>query len=336
MTQLLVIRERLIRFYQGHTRILGPSFRLVLSMVVFFSINRLIGYSPVLKAWYVVVALSVMSTVLPAQVLLFLAAAYIVLHLYYVSAVLAFALALIFFIADLVYIRFLPKHGFVVLAVPILYTLHIPYVVPLLLGLTEAPMAVFPMSCGVACYYIIQSITTVVGTATADSTILFNQAVQMLFSNREIYLAVGIFASVLIVVYVIRSCEFHYAFEVAIAVGAILNILLFLGASFAFDIHTDILSLLAGTLVSAGMAWAYQFFRLVLNYSAVEYLQFEDDEYYYYVKAVPKINIAFEERQIKRFNAHLLGGGRFGIHPERPLGQDGSLAPDEEERPAAR
>jgi hypothetical protein len=32
-----------------------------------------------------------------------------------------------------------------------------------------------------------------------------------------------------------------------------------------------------------------QFFKTVVDYSRVENTQFEDDDYYYYVKAVPKL-----------------------------------------------
>lgn len=318
MTHLIEIRERLIKFYQNHARIIVPIFRFVLSLITFFSVSQLIGYSPLLKPWYVIVSLSVVSAVLPASALLVLAAIYAVLHLRYVSLVLALVLALIFLIVYLVYIRFLPEHGFVILAVPVLYALRLPYIVPIVLGLVAAPIALIPMSCGVICYFTLQDITTVVGTATEDSVVLFNQAIHTIFSDQKMYLAMAIFAVVMIVVNVIRNYEFHYAFETAIVVGAILSILLFLGTSFAFDVRTNVVSLLVETLISAGVAWVIQFFRLVLNYSAVEYLQFEDDEYYYYVKAVPKINIAMGEKQVKRFNAHLLGGSRFGINSQKP------------------
>lgn len=90
MTHLLEIRERLIRFYQNHARIVNVVFRFLLSFLTFFSINQLIGYNPALNSWYVVLAFSVVNTVLPISVLLFLAAAYIVFHVYYVSACLPY------------------------------------------------------------------------------------------------------------------------------------------------------------------------------------------------------------------------------------------------------
>lgn len=317
MTQLLVIRERLLRFYQSHTRVINPLYQFLISLVTFFSINQLVGYNPTLKPWYVTLVLSIISAVLPTPVLLLLAAVYTVLHVYYVSFVLAMVLMVVFLIVYLIYIRFLPEHGFVILAVPVLYALHVPYVVPIVLGLIAAPVAVIPMSCGVLCYYMLQSMTTVIGTATEDSVVLYSQAVQMIFSNREMYLMIGVFAIVMVFVNVIRNYEFNYAFELSIVVGAILNILLILGISYPFDIRIHVGYLLIQTLLSAILAWIFQFFALVLNYTAAEYLQFEDDEYYYYVKAVPKINIAVGEKRVKRFNAHLLGGSRFGVRQEK-------------------
>ena len=39
------------------------------------------------------------------------------------------------------------------------------------------------------------------------------------------------------------------------------------------------------------------------DYSRTERLEYEDDEYYYYVKAVPKAVVATSERSIKKINA---------------------------------
>ena len=46
-----------------------------------------------------------------------------------------------------------------------------------------------------------------------------------------------------------------------------------------------------------------QFFKTVVDYSRVENTQFEDDEYYYYVKAVPKIVIAKQQKSVRKINA---------------------------------
>lgn len=55
----------------------------------------------------------------------------------------------------------------------------------------------------------------------------------------------------------------------------------------------------AGAVISLGLVWLIQFFRLS-KLCRVEDLQFEDEEYYYYVRAVPKNSIATKSKRIKR------------------------------------
>ena len=48
------------------------------------------------------------------------------------------------------------------------------------------------------------------------------------------------------------------------------------------------------------VAYMIQFFRLTLDYHGTRKLQFEDDEYYYYVTAVPKIKVAAVDKTVTR------------------------------------
>ena len=45
-----------------------------------------------------------------------------------------------------------------------------------------------------------------------------------------------------------------------------------------------------------------KFFVFSVDYTRKERLQFEDDEYYYYVKAVPKSSVTIPEKTVKRIN----------------------------------
>ena len=56
-------------------------------------------------------------------------------------------------------------------------------------------------------------------------------------------------------------------------------------------------------ILSLLLAVVLQFFVFNVDYSRTEKVQFEDDEYYYYVKAVPKISVARPEKQDKQINS---------------------------------
>ena len=61
-----------------------------------------------------------------------------------------------------------------------------------------------------------------------------------------------------------------------------------------------------------------------LDYSRVEHVQFEDDEYYYYVKAVPKASVPVEDKQVKQINAK-----RTRTKKKRSKGPAASQRPEE-------
>mgnify|MGYP003202143642 FL=1 len=60
-----------------------------------------------------------------------------------------------------------------------------------------------------------------------------------------------------------------------------------------------------------------EFFLFSVDYSRTERLQFEDDEYYYYVKAIPKISVTAPEKTVKHINERKETGGIAGTEPER-------------------
>jgi len=80
------------------------------------------------------------------------------------------------------------------------------------------------------------------------------------------------------------------------------GIMVLLVGIFALDIHLSVGMLIVGILMSALLAFGVEFFLLPLSYLQTELVQFEDDDYYYYVKAVPKMAISRPEVQIKKLN----------------------------------
>ena len=60
-----------------------------------------------------------------------------------------------------------------------------------------------------------------------------------------------------------------------------------------------------------------------LDYARTENVQFEDDEYYYYVKAVPKKMIAKEEKVVKHFGNTGSLGKKIPRHNQEKYQQRG-------------
>lgn len=306
MTNLLEFKEKLNHLYAKNGRYLQPVLKFILAMAVFTIINNNIGYDQRLTNILVVIGLSIIGALLPSAVFVLIAALFATIHVYYVSPVLSIIVIMLFLILYFLFIRFMPKSGYVVLAVPLLYLLKIPFAVPILLGLVSGPIAMVPVSCGVVVYYLFQVIKEATlatsGTSVEDILGSYKYVIDSLMSNKEMILAIVVFGIVLLFTYFIRNLSIDYAFYIAILAGVVVNILAFLIGSLILAISTKLTFLILGSIISGVIVLIVQFFRLNLDYSTVEYTQFEDDDYYYYVKAVPKVKIAAPKKDVKRIN----------------------------------
>jgi hypothetical protein len=317
MMSLLVLKERLITIYQRIEVYAKPIIRFFITLLVFMVINSSIGYDARFKSIPVLLFIALICAFLPTPIMILLAAMVSFFHVYFVSKILSVIVLLVFLILYLLFARFTPRYGYVLVLLPILFLLKIPYVVPILLGLIATPVTIIPVSCGVFLFYFIQVIKQAalitVSVSVEDTLQLYTFVIDSLKANKQMLLTLVIFALVIIVTYVIRTKKIDYAFDIAIVTGVVTNILLFLIGDLKLDISDQILSLVLGAIASGLIVYIIKFFKLTLDYTAVEYVQFEDDDYYYYVKAVPKMKVSAPQRNVKRINVKKVNGDTANV-----------------------
>ena len=116
-------------------------------------------------------------------------------------------------------------------------------------------------------------------------------------------ITIAAFAVTVILVYFIMRLSIDYAWTIAMVAGAVVNITVLLVGDLMFDTNVALLEVVLGNVLSLLLAVVLQFFVFNVDYSRTEKVQFEDDEYYYYVKAVPKIVVARPEKKVKQINS---------------------------------
>lgn len=70
------------------------------------------------------------------------------------------------------------------------------------------------------------------------------------------------------------------------------------------SISMEMGSVIIAGVVSALIGLVIEFFVLGVDYSRSEVTQFEDDEYVYYVKAVPKSLVSQTKKSVKKFSSN--------------------------------
>lgn len=304
MTTLLVIKQYMKLFYSKFEIYITPFLKFLLAFVSLVLINSNLGYMTGLNRLSIVLIVALMCSFMPTNFIVIMSALFTLLHLYAFSLECAVVVGVAFMLMFLLYFRFSPKDTVVVVLTPVCFLLRIPYVMPIAMGLVGTPTSAVSVGCGVMTYYMIRYVnlnTAVLGQATDEETVVrFRIAIDGILNNKEMVVTIVAFAITLILVYLIRRLSIDYSWTIAMVAGALANIMILLIGDLMFDTNVSLLGVIIGTLISFLLTVVLQFFVFHVDYSRTEKVQFEDDEYYYYVKAVPKVTVAKPEKQVKQ------------------------------------
>ena len=301
------MKEYIKGFYAKNEEFVVPVLKFLLALILFFTINSRLNYMERLDNAAVVLVAALLCSFTPLGLMVFLCALFLLAHVYALSVECVAVLALAYLFIAVAYLRFSSKGHLLLLLTPLLFCWHVPYVLPLAAGLFGTPASAVPLVCGIVLYYVLHYITgneQTLGMGTSDSALQrFRDVLTGVLGNREMVVVAVAFAVTAVLVYVIRRLSISYARAIAVLVGMLSNIVILLVGDLMYDAKFSITGLILGSLLGGIAALVMQFFRFNLDYARTETVQFEDDEYYYYVKAVPKMAVRTPEKRVKRITS---------------------------------
>lgn len=306
MESLFVLRGRLQELYARNSKVIDKAIQFVLALVTFYLINHNIGFMKLAASPAATVALAVICTFLPMIMIVIAAAALILIHTFSVSLATLAVTAIVFLVMFIFYFRLTPKMTLIVLLTPIAFAFKIPYVIPVAFGLVSAPVTLVAVTCGTIVYYMlkyVKSTAAVLESSGAKGLMTQISAyAKQVFQSKEMWVIIAAFIICFFVVYTLRRQSMDHAWKIAVVAGAVVDVVIIAAGDIALGVHTSYGSLIAGSIAAAAAGLILEFFFFSVDYARSESLQYEDDEYYYYVKAIPKISVATPEKTVKRIN----------------------------------
>jgi len=309
MIKLLEIKELIKRIYNAYSVFIIPVLKFFLAFIALFVINSNVGYFYLLSNVVVEMTISLACMFLPISGIAVVISLVIVGDLYGLSVFACLAVLIVFVVMYLLFFRFSPKHGILLIAIPVLFFMNIPYIVPILAGLMTSPIAILPAILGLYTYFMLSNIgmnaQELKAIGTDDPVALIKDVLLNGLKDEAFIVSAIAFVAVIIVVYVVRRLAIDYSHYIAIGVGTVLMVVIMLVGSLKFQLepHATAASVIIGGIISCLIALIVDFFVLTVDYSRTEFVQFEDDDYYYYVKAVPKIKVTAPQVMVRRINA---------------------------------
>ena len=293
------------KWYSKNSQVIDRVVRGAFAFLLFVAINSMTGYMKRLDSVAVAAGLALICAFLPTSFVALLGFALLLAHLSALSLPVTGVVAVLFLIMYALYFHFTPRHTIFLLLVPMAFWLKVPAVIPVAFGLLGSTALAYPIALGIIMYYTIDYIHANAGSfeasGLAGAITKLSTFLRKLLTNKEMWLYVLAFVVCLWVVSMIRKRDIPHCWKIAAVFGALVDLLILAVGAAVLGVKLNLGMLLISHVlaVAIGLVLEYLFFNV--DYKHKESLQFEDDDYVYYVSAIPKVKSGAEpQKEVKR------------------------------------
>ncbi|MBE5909960.1 hypothetical protein [Pseudobutyrivibrio sp.] len=260
------------------------------------------GHQKFVSQIWVTILVSIICAFFPIQGVSLVLAIVLFIDLASLSTQIALVALALLVVGYLVCAYFRSKNTYNMVVVPVCYSFGAPYVMSLGAGLMSSVNELASIICGsvIAFYlHIVKENITPILDETTEVDILTLLKEQML-ENRLFWFFIVAMTAMFMVVYLLRQANINMSWIIANAAGVAIEFIIMLSGYLLTSQKGEIPGLILGNVLVLLVGVILNYFVLDLDYSRIEKVQFEDDDYYYYVTAVPKIRIVEEDKEIKK------------------------------------
>ncbi len=276
----------------------------IIALVGLLCISANFGYQKTLSQTWVSLALALVCAFLPVRGMAAVLTIVLLVDLSSLSLQVAMVALGLVVAGYLACAYFRSKNTYNMTTVPVLYCFHAPYAMALGTGLMCSLSEITSLICGTVTAYFLHVIK-LNATAILDESSkvnIFTLLREQLLMSRMFYFFLVAMVAMFLVVYFLRLSAIKMSWLVATVAGVGVEFIIMLTGFLLNNAKSEIPGLIIGNVICFAVGFILNYFILDLDYSRIEKVQFEDDDYYYYVTAVPKIRLVSEEKEVKTIN----------------------------------
>lgn len=306
MSAIIQIRDTVREFLRKYDEIVTPLLRLIYAFVIFYCISEKFGYSGLFSQTTVIFLLSVVSALVSDVLMVLIAACVLIANAFCVSVETAAVFLVVFVVMYCVYVRMFPKCAYLLMVVPVLCIFNLQYAVPIVVVIFSGLSGIVPAAFGLIIHEMAIFAANVNKELTAESIdenfSVHKYAIEFAKSNKWLIGEIVVFAAVITIATIIYKLSIDYAWFIAIGAAALMNILFSMVITGSIEGSASLGTVFVGSLIGGIVACIIQCLKSMVDYAKKEHVQFEDDDYYYYVKAIPKVSSKSNLRRVSASN----------------------------------
>lgn len=291
MEALLNARKIIKDFMDRYDLFFIPCLKFILAFFTFVMISRTLPFMDALSNVFILVILALLCGILPVNAIAVIGIVMIILQCFSASLVIGAASLCFFLLLLILLLRFVPSDMLAVVLTPFSFILHVAAAVPIAMGLLRGRSSAAAGVSGIAVYCFVSCIPEAAKNAASGKMTLIElvqDLIRSFIGHPELILSSVVFTAVVLIVNLIRKMVTKYTYLIAVITGCVFYLILRLLGRFFLQTKGSLIEDLITVLLSAVICLIIAFFAHCADYSRTAVLQFEDDNYYYYVKAVPK------------------------------------------------
>jgi len=301
MKWLLRTRDVINSFYAKYNTYLDGLGRFTFALIVYMMVIYHTGYNTTISNPFLAVVLALVSAFLPLSSTCIFSAVLVCLEFASVSLEIALIVGVFYILVLLLYFVFRAGSSYLLAVSMVLCLAGLsPALLPVALFIE--PLEVLVVAFGIILYGFIAivkkdaaALSKTTGNLTSGGRV--NLLLTDLFSSNKVLLILAVTCFCILLIVFIRRSRMNYAGRIAMVSGSVLYLILIIFGAYFLNITINWVNLAVGLLISTISAYFIINFFQRLDFRRSENVQFEDDDYYYFVKAVPKMAISRTNRK---------------------------------------
>ena len=296
------IRIKIKRFIGEHSVWFERGLRAVLTLILLSGIKTYFNYSDKLDSLFIVIVLVVLCAFLSYGTMSLIITLFLLGEIFSLSlqgGLITTGLLLTTYAFCRI---FMAKQYLHIPGIPVFYQMHLTFLLPTEAALFGEYSEVVPLIGGTTVAFYLKQLrdNSAALTDGSDTVTPFSLLTGGVLQNQLFILYLLSIIALFSAISILRRMPIKFAGQLSVVFGILIEFIIMLSGYLMFDSRDRIPNLIICNLISLAIGLISSYLVMDLDYSRVEKVKFEDDDYTYYVMAVPKVKIADDQKEVKK------------------------------------
>lgn len=289
MEAIYGLRRNVKELYRTKSIMLNITYKIVMAFIALLIINNSVGSVVLLKNPIISLALSIGIGLLPIFFGIVVIGMIATIHIFNISMIVGAMSIVILILAGILSARMAPGSGWLGLTSFVMASFGGTFVAPIALPMAAGPTGVLPTVAGLGFARVLVLLNDTKAElqemSELDGAVKF---LEILMSDKALIAVIIICTISYLLASIFKMLPIMESWKIGLVVASLTSVMGAFLLKILWESPITIFTVIMYSILGIVIGLVVEFFVHNVEYKTTEILNFEDDEYFYYVKAIPK------------------------------------------------